>query len=169
MFYDAHVKLSGKSVKKLSQNSRAQGTENAVIKTAERTGSQGWIGRNCTLSVANGALNVHPDATSAVPFLALTGLDLDGPVTAILRVRCPSGEHGDWSWRVRGNKEFGEGQKTSFRLAATSDWQVIKVELPSKDHLIHVRLAFTAKTNTDIASITLQGMNTSISYDWSEK
>ena len=151
-FYDAHVNLTALPAGKPPQKADAM---------------QGWLGRNCTLTVRDGALHIEPDAKAARPFITRNNLDLTAPVTATLRLRCPDDSTGEFSWRTQEQKDFAEGQSASFQISATAEWQDVKVELPTKGSIIHMRLAFPGKAIPEIGGIELRGAKTTISVRWS--
>jgi hypothetical protein len=164
LFFDVHVNKSGAVVTK-----RPRGSEGRAARgTADSGSAQGWLGRNCRLTLRDGALSVGPDAApqAARPFITYNGLDLAGPVTATVRLRCPAGGSGSFAWRTQGQKDFGAGQAVSFNLAASPDWQEVKVTLPANGHVIHVRLHLPAKGTSAIASIALQAADKKNSTAW---
>ncbi|MEP6670948.1 MAG: sulfatase-like hydrolase/transferase [Chthoniobacter sp.] len=160
MFYDTHVKLTG---------AKSTTRKKAAASSGETANTQAWLGRNCTLQVADGALHLLPDGKAARPFITRNGLNLAGPVTATLRVRCPGGGTGQISWRTQTDDDFSRDKIATCKLAATADWQDVKVEIPITDLVIHVRVAFPGATDPEIARIELRGANTTISTDWSAK
>ena len=131
--------------------------------------TQGWQGRNCTLAVSDGALHIQPVRNAPKAFITRTGLKLTGPVTATLRLRCATGGEGEFSWRTDGQPDFVAGHNTSFKLAATADWQDVRVELPAQGRTVHVRLAFSGSQMPDIAAIELSGSDGKVSADWAGK
>lgn len=163
MFYDAHVNLTGAAATK---RSRKPGAKTASAPAAADA-TQGWLGRNCTLTVRDGALHIEPDTKGARPFITRNNLDLAGPVTATLRLRCAEGSTGEFSWRTTEQKDFAEGQSASFKIAATAEWQDVKVELPAKGSIIHVRLAFPGKVIPEIAALELHGTKSKVAARWS--
>ncbi len=146
-FYDAHVNLTAPATSKPLK--------------PEGDAMQGWLGRNCTLSMRDGALHIEPDPKATKPFITRNNLNLAGPVTATLRLRCPDDGTGEFSWRTSQQKDFVAGQSASFKIAASAEWQEVKVELPTKSHIVHVRLAFSGKTIPDIAVVEFRGANSS--------
>ncbi|MEO6739147.1 MAG: hypothetical protein ABIP20_02785, partial [Chthoniobacteraceae bacterium] len=60
-----------------------------------------------------------------------------------------------------------EGQSASFKIAATAEWQDVKVELPAKGSIIHVRLAFPGKVIPEIAALELHGTKSKVAARWS--
>lgn len=127
---------------------------------AEPAGSvQGWLCRNGTLAVKDGALVITPEADLAKntrPFLTHSGLDVPGPVTVTLRVRAKQGGKASMSWRTKTEKDFVAENVASFDWPASAEWQEIKTELPVKSRLLHLRLT-PAKDSAglEIQSITL--------------
>jgi uncharacterized sulfatase len=107
-------------------------------------GIQGWIARNGALAVKEGALALTPDAelpNNARPFFTNSHLDLDGPVTAVLKIRAKSAGDGPASvtWRTK-RASFAAHQSAAFDWPAGAAWQDVRVELPEKDRIIHVRI-----------------------------
>ena len=111
---------------------------------AEPPGSvQGWIARNGTLEVRDGALVLSPAkgaGPKAKPFLACTNLNLVGPLTLRLRARGPAGGRGTLSWRTEGQQDFVPEQAATFDWPGGDAGVEAVVELPVAGRLIHVRL-----------------------------
>ena len=131
-------------------------------KKGEPEGSvQGWLCRNGSLAVKDGALIVTPDAKTAKnarAFLTHSGLDVAGPVTATLRVRAKQGGAGTFTWRTAAEKDFAAENSTALEWPTSGEWREVKAELPVKGRLMHLRIT-PAKESTgiEIESITLQG------------
>ncbi|MBI5395374.1 MAG: sulfatase-like hydrolase/transferase [Verrucomicrobia bacterium] len=118
---------------------------------------QGWLGRNCKLSVRDGALRV--EGQSGTSFITRAGLDEAGPVEVRLRVRSEKGGPGKIEWRPAGAKDFDRKHIMSFALAA-GDWQDVKVALPiaAGEKLIHLRVYLPAAASpVQVESIQLFG------------
>jgi uncharacterized sulfatase len=105
----------------------------------------GWLCRNGTLAVQDGALMIAGDGKGR-PFLTKADLDLRGPVKVLLRVKAPQGGGGTVTWREQGQKDFVATQSASFELATREDWQDVRVELPAQGHIIHLRITPPAGT-----------------------
>jgi len=106
---------------------------------------QGWIARNGTLTVKNGALVITP-ATADQPksgrlFLTNSRLDLAGPVTVVLRGRAQVAGRASASitWRTK-EESFASHQSATFDWPAGADWQEVRVQLPEKSRIIHLRI-----------------------------
>lgn len=133
----------------------------AAQSPAEPEGSiEGWICRNGTIGIQDGALTLTPDADlpkNARPFLSRTGLDLAGPVTVKLRARAAKGGSSTITWRTK-TASFTPEQSISFDWPSGPEWQDITLELPEKGRLIHLRVT-PAKTaaGVEIDSIEIRG------------
>jgi len=137
MFFAAHVdKTIAQATKRRPAAAKAAG------KKASPNGSvQGWLCRNGTLTMKDGALVITPEAKGkTTPFLTHAGLDLDGPVTATLRLRAKLGGQSSVAWRTQEQKNFAPESTVAFDWPASADWQEVKVELPVKGRLIHLRI-----------------------------
>jgi arylsulfatase A-like enzyme len=124
---------------------------------------QGWICRNGTLTVQNGALIITPAPSltgNARPFIACTGIDLDGPLTAMLRVRSKVGGKSTLTWRTKA-RSFAPEQAVTFHWPASTDWQEVKLDVNEADHILHIRITPSqAASGVEIQSIELQGRGT---------
>ena len=120
------------------------GTETRANKKAASAGSiDGWICRNGTLALKDGALTIAPDANltkNARPFLTHSGLDLAGPVTLTMRARAKQGGDSAVTWRTSAEKDFIAENSAAFTWPTSTEWQEVKVELPVKGNLIHLRI-----------------------------
>ena len=142
MFFAAHVDKTIEHATK-RRPTAAKAVAPAVAKNPAPDGpAQGWLCRNGTLAVKDGALVITPEAgTKAAPFLARTGLDLPGPVTATLRLRAQQGGPSSLAWRTSEQKDFTAENTAAFDWPASANWQEVKVELPATGRIIHLRLA----------------------------
>ena len=149
-FYAAHVTKSGEMQPKTRRKASA---------APESGAGHGWLCRNGTLSTQDGALIITPDATAkAAPFLTRNALDIAGPATLTLRARATTGGKASASWRTTAQKDFTPEQAVTFDWPATADWQDIKVGLPAKSRLIHLRLTPPkSAAGLKIQSIELRG------------
>ena len=164
-FFDAHVNQTGAVAAKRPRSAPKGGASSAVNSDA----IQGWLGRNCSLTLRDGALHVAPaaGAKAANPFITHSSLNLTGPLAAAIRLRTGRSGQCDIAWRLDGQKDFALGQSASSQLAATNDWQTLKLEVPAKGTVIHLRLMLPPGGNTDISSIELQGADVANKVVWS--
>ncbi|WP_395746290.1 sulfatase [Prosthecobacter sp.] len=159
LYYSEHLQPGGQMKAKFDQKS-AMGKKAAP---AAPTGMQGWVCRNGTLTVKDGALHLTPDLTTKAPlFLTRLGLDVPGPVTLTLRTRGPTGGQATASWRSSEQKDFTPATTATFDWPGGAEWQDLKVPLPIKGRLIHLRLTPPKNsTRLEIQSIELQGAGNS--------
>ena len=105
--------------------------------------AQGWLCRNGTLAVKDGALVITPDAKAAAnarPFLTHADLDVPGPVTATLRVRAQQGGRSTFAWRTKAQPDFIPANTVAFDWPAGAEWREVKADLPVKGRLLHLRI-----------------------------
>lgn len=131
-------------------------------KTAAPPGEsfQGWSALNGTLERKDDHLALTPAAaTQRGPrlFLSNTQINLQGPVTATLRLRAKTGGPGTLTWRTK-TASFTPAQSAAFTWPSTTDFQEIKVELPEAGRLIHLRLTPPRDASAlEVQSIELRG------------
>ena len=102
---------------------------------------KGWLCRNGTIGIHDGALLVTADpnaAKNAKPFLAKTGLALDGPVKAVIKAEAKAATNGSLSWRIKGQPDFLPANLVRFEIPAGNSEQ--SITLPVAGQGIHVRL-----------------------------
>ena len=159
MFFAAHVDKTLEHATKRRPAATKVGAPGVAKNPSPDGPAQGWLCRNGTLAVKDGALVITPEAgAKAVPFLARTGLDLPGPVSATLRIRAKQGGAASLAWRTSEQKDFTAENTASFTWPTGADWQEVKVELPVKGRLIHLRLTPARGSDSpEIQSIALRG------------
>ncbi len=159
-FYAAHVdktidsSLYGKHVV-TAKNGGAKPDAGAADAAG---GVQGWLYRNGTLAVKNGALALT--SKNGAAFLTHPGLNVPGPVTAVLRVRAKQGGTCSLTWRTKTAADFSPENTTTFDWPTSSEWQEVKTELPVSDSLVHIRINPGKDcTGLEIQSIELRGQD----------
>lgn len=117
---------------------------------------QGWLCRNGSLAVEQGALLIKADAqATAAPFLACTGLDLQGPLTLTARVRAQQGGSAAVSWRAARQQDFVKAQRVAGAWPSGSDWHDVTFRIEEKQRIIHLRLhAPEGGVGLEVQSIT---------------
>ncbi|MBI5801208.1 MAG: sulfatase-like hydrolase/transferase [Verrucomicrobia bacterium] len=150
MFFAAHV---DKTIEHATRR-RVEVTKGAPVGSV-----QGWLCRNGSLAMKDGALVITPDAAAkAAPFLAHTGLEIPGPVTVTLRVRAGQGGRSAIAWRTQEQRDFTAENTADFDWPASTDWQEVKATLPTKGRVIHLRIsAARGSTALEVQSIELRG------------
>jgi arylsulfatase A-like enzyme len=119
---------------------------------------QGWLCRNGTIATKDGALLITAEpkaAKNAKPFLAKTGLTLNGPFTAVIKADAKVATNASLSWRTKEQTDFLPANLVRFTLPAGASEQ--SVTLPVNGQAIHVR--FNLGDQTDglrIGSIELR-------------
>ncbi|MCC6354432.1 MAG: sulfatase-like hydrolase/transferase [Verrucomicrobiae bacterium] len=142
--------------------------EHGIIAKTERPPSsgpegsiQGWVCRNGTIAIGDGALVITPDAkagANARPFLACAALDMPGPVVATVRARVQDGGQGSLSWRTKQQPDFVPENTVAFDWSQAQGTSGVRVELPVQGRLIHVRItAPKGARGLAIQSVELQG------------
>lgn len=153
MFFAAHVD------KTIPQATKRRG-DSAATESAPTI--RGWLCRNGTLSVKDGALvlTLDPNAKkNQRPFVTNSQLNLPGPVTAILKVRGINSSDGSASitWRTKA-ESFAPHQSATFDWPANDEWHEVRVTLPEKSRIVHLRILPPTDANRiEIQSIELQG------------
>lgn len=110
-------------------------------KTESPGSIQGWFARNGTIAAKEGALLITADpkaAKNAKPFLAKTGLTLNGPVAAVIKADAKVASNGSLSWRTKDQPDFLPANLVRFEIPAGPSEQTIA--LPVDGQAIHVRL-----------------------------
>lgn len=122
---------------------------------------QGWLCRNGTLAIRDGKLILTPDPKAAPnvrPFLTHPTLDIPGPITVTLRVQAQQGGKSTITWRTKGQSDFVAEQSVTFDWPTTRDLREVKVELPVKGRLLHIRITPAKEANgLEIGTIELRG------------
>jgi arylsulfatase A-like enzyme len=114
---------------------------NAPKSKTDSPGSiQGWLCRNGTIAAKDGALLITADpkaAKNAKPFLAKTGLTLNGSVTAVIKADAKVATNASLSWRTKEQTDFLPANLVRFTLPAGTSEQ--SIPLPVVGQAIHVR------------------------------
>lgn len=128
---------------------------------AEPGSIQGWIARNATLAVKDGALVLLADtnaAPAARPFLTHSRLDLPAPVKLTLRLRAAAGGPCAVTWRTKQQPDFVPANAVSFDWPAGPDWKEVTVPVPAEGRLFHVRITPSKDVRgIEVQSIELRG------------
>ena len=115
------------------------------------TALKGWLVRNGTVEVKDGALVIRPSGKKRRPFIA-TRTDLPMNVTAVVRLRTAVAGAAAISWRQDGQKDFPSGQAVTFNCRDAAELQEHSVTIPATGKVIHVRLMLPT-TGADVAAI----------------
>ena len=106
----------------------------------ESTSNQGWISRNCSVAIKQGALHIKPKANKKqTPFIVNSGFKVSAPLKVKVSLKAASGK-ASIAWRCEGQKDFLPQQKIALELAASPDWQDCEATLTADTPVIHLRL-----------------------------
>ena len=101
---------------------------------------QGWVCRNGSIATKDGALIVTADpkaGKNAKPFLAKTGLMLNGPVTVVIKADAKVATNASLTWRTKEQPDFLPASLVRFTIPAGASEQ--SITLPVDGQAIHVR------------------------------
>ena len=129
---------------------------------------KGWIARNSTLQLVDGALQITPqkNARRQRPFLAQPGLKVTGPATVSIDLKSENGGGCSIAWRLDGQKDFPPSQNTSFEIPGKKNWQNFQVKLPDSENIIHLRVILPGGSNA-VRRISIEGTTKASSREWS--
>ena len=134
MFYDAHVNLT-------ATNKRDNANKKGVPAFVAADSKQGWIARNATAEIKDGALHIAPDADGRQrAFVAFSGLTIPGPAIATANIRSEKGGKLGIAWRLDGQKDFVPEQVTFQDIAASAEFRDVALNVSAKGAIIHMRL-----------------------------
>jgi uncharacterized sulfatase len=156
MFFDAHVNKTLNHATKRPKR-KDQAAETSAASAAPGTVA-GWVGRGCKLAVQGTALAITPESTEGKggsPFIAQPKLDVAGPMEVRLRLRCLSGGQGGIAWRLSDQKDFVSAQIVHFEVPAGQEWQALRVQVPARGKIIHVRLLLPKGQAMELTEIQL--------------
>ncbi len=154
-FYSTHLNETPVEPARSSMNRR----RTATAKT-DSAPSQGWLVRNGSIAVRDGALVITPDAdgkANSRTFLSRNRLDLAGPVMVTLNIRASQGGASSFAWRTKTQSDFVSENSVAFNWPTSAQWQEVKVAIPDQGRLTHLRL-MSAKggNNVEIQTIEFQ-------------
>lgn len=160
IFFNAHVLKTGPAPSK-----RAHPTGDSASPAA----AQGWLARGGTLTVQDGALRLTSigGAKAARGFITHSGLNLTGPLRAIVRLRSATGGSLGLAWRTKEQPDFVASHIARTPVIASPEWQTVTFDVPATGNVIHVRLHPPASDIVEISSLTLRDTSTAAPRTWS--
>jgi uncharacterized sulfatase len=127
---------------------------------------QGWIARNSTAVVKDGALHVTPgQGARQRPFIACPRLSVPGPAVATVELRSTTGGRAGIAWRTEGQRGFPPGQSVSLEIDGSDEWQAVEAEIPAQGRIIHIRVLLP-EGESSIRRIRLAGANGRAARTW---
>lgn len=162
-YYDFY--LDGKPKPPLRSKFRLENpTKNNPPDNDDRVGD--WIARNSSMGIKGSALRItQRGKNKKTPFIACARLKVQGPATAVIRLRNANGGKVGVSWRLDGQKDFVSGQTATQDVKASDELQTVEIPIAAKGRVIHVRLHLPAG-ETDIRSIELKDATKKIAKKW---
>ncbi len=104
---------------------------------AESAALRGWVPKAARVGAGDGSIMVEADGRN--PFLAVTRLELKGPVTLRMRVRSAGGP-ARTQWRTTTQEAFPSGGQTTEFTLPSGGWSEVTATLPVEGALQHLRL-----------------------------
>jgi hypothetical protein len=78
------------------------------------------------------------------PVLIRNGIQLTGPVKIEMTLKSVGEESIQLHWRNANEKTFVSENRLSIPIEKSSKWQTLSVEIPSAEHVVHVRFNLPA-------------------------
>ena len=98
----------------------------------------GWTARGCEAAIEGRSLRVTSSGRNQ-SFLTRSRIQVEGPVSARLRIRARRDGKASFQWRTEGQEKFpADGQSKSFKVVG-GDWMELDIRLPVTGRLVHVR------------------------------
>jgi uncharacterized sulfatase len=126
-------------------------------KTTAPATPRGWEARNGALTEKDDVLELTPEKgpKGKSPFIVRSQLKLEAPVTAKVALKIATAGQAAFAWRTNDQKDFLPGNRASFAVASSDDWQTFEIPLPATGMIVHVRLHLPGGT-TLLREINLQ-------------
>lgn len=121
---------------------------------------RGLVPKFSKIKLIDGALRMEADGRK--PFLGTAQVKQIGPLTLKMRLRSTAGGDGSITWKTAEQTTFPrQGQTIKFQLAASDDWQEVKLDLPVTGKTGIVRIYLPVESGPlDIQSIHFQTAKT---------
>ena len=117
----------------------------AVIKTETalewtfKTDAAGWTeAHDCVRAADGGVLRIQSSGDD--PYLFGPPIQINGPVTARLRLKCAAGGNGQIFWRMAAAPDFDEAHSQHFHLMHDNQWHDYDVALAAEGTIQQLRL-----------------------------
>ena len=99
-----------------------------VIEWTFQANAAGWTAaHDCALAAAGGVLRIQSSGDD--PYLFGPPIQIDGPVTARLRLKCAAGGNGQIFWATATAPDFNEAHSQHFHLIHDNQWHDYTVAL----------------------------------------
>jgi hypothetical protein len=116
----------------------------AVIKTEKviewmfKTDAAGWTAAHECVLTADGVLRIQSSGDD--PYLFGPPIQVTGPITARLRLKCVAGGNGQIFWTTPAAPNFNEDHSRHFHLIHDNQWHDYSVALPAEGAIQQLRL-----------------------------
>jgi hypothetical protein len=106
---------------------------------AFQNGPSGWLAQHdCSLSATGGVLRIQSRGKD--PYLASGPVNLAGPFTVQLRVKCATGGAGQFFWTTVEHPNTDEARSQHFKLIHDGQWHDYAVRLDARGTVTRLRL-----------------------------
>ncbi|HBU38335.1 MAG TPA: hypothetical protein DEB70_11095, partial [Planctomycetaceae bacterium] len=102
-----------------------------------------WLVRSGTLTLTKDSVDIVPRGKKS-PALIRNGIQLKGPVQIKMTLKSGGEESIQLHWRNQNEKTFVRENQFSIPIEKSSAWQTLSVEIPSEEHVVHVRFNLPA-------------------------
>ncbi|MCX7826571.1 MAG: hypothetical protein N2689_13575, partial [Verrucomicrobiae bacterium] len=103
----------------------------------------GWVDKTNSAKVESGVLKLQ--LANANGFIAIASLSHAGEAVFQIRAKSAAGGPGRMWWRTADQEQFDSKNVVAFDLPCDGEWREVRVALPVKGTLKHVRLYPAAK------------------------
>jgi arylsulfatase A-like enzyme len=134
-YYDFY--LEGKLAKTSARTPRQE------KKTDPASTVNSWLVRSGTLTLTKDSMDIVPHGKKS-PTLIRNGIQLTGPVKIEMTFKSVGEESIQLHWRNQNEKTFVSENRLSIPVEKSSGWQTLSVEIPSEEHVVHVRFNLPA-------------------------
>jgi hypothetical protein len=110
-----------------------------VLEWTFKTDAAGWTAtHDCALAAAGGVLRIQSSGND--PYLFGPPIQIAGPVTARLRLKCAAGGNGQVFWATAAAPDFNEPHSEHFQLIHDNQWHDYTVALAAEGTIQRLRL-----------------------------
>jgi len=134
-YYDFY--LEGKPAKTSARTPRQE------KKTDPASTVNSWLVRSGTLTLTKDSMDIVPHGKKS-PALIRNGIQLTGPIKIEMTFKSVGEESIQLHWRNQNEKTFVIENRLSIPIEKSSEWQTLSVEIPSEEHVVHVRFNLPA-------------------------
>ena len=131
----------------------------------EQDAAQGWIVRNGTGEVRDGALVVSQAGEARSPFIARSRVKIELPAKVRIQLVTKTGGEVGVAWRLEGQDDFPREQKATTTVEGDDGAQWVELEVGGEGTIIHLRVMLPEGAS-EVASIRAVGGNDHAVRNW---